>query len=681
MFSRDANNATWYLLRYATDFAPRVGSRGGAVPTIPALSASLFYDDARHVLELLPAAAAEERAPLPALAVDVTGEMYRANSEGRLVVVRCDGSEKIIVCGTDVLGVPGGLALDRRGLLYVADPAAGRVLVLHPDDGAVEAILEHGLKEPVDVAVSPAGKVYVADRAGGIVAVFTARFTPAGSFAAQTAEPLPKVPRPIAVMIDGDGTVLVADANHPRVLRFSPDGAPLGDVRAESLTRSLREIPESGPRQAYGLRPPLFLPGLCAGSSSPACFPPVPEQEAGVRLAAVHRDLRLLRLQLNRRFEPSGVFYSAWLDGATPGTTWHRVQVKADLPPGTRLTVQTVTAEKNTPPLDPEDAEWEVPKQDDRVLPITSEDNGQLIQSPPGRYLRLRVELQSLTGEATASVQWIKVSYPRFSYLELLPRIYRRDPSSALFLERFLALFEQVLTGVEDRYEEFSRQLNPDAAPRELIDWLACLIDLTFDPSWSLEQRRALVGRAMELYRRRGTVRGIELYVETYTGVRPVVSEAFLQRPRQPAWLGRRGTFLGGALLAGGGMAPSSAQAAPGPAEALFRRFAHRFTVTIFPTDPCESEALLAVVDRIVEVNKPAHTEHEVRAVYPEARVDEQSVVGVDLVLGGRAATGTRLGGCPAPGRVASPPPGVLGRDAVLRRDGPPCLRPVEPAL
>ena len=113
MFSRDANNATWYLLRYATDFAPRARSGGGAVPTIPALSASLFYDDARHVLELLPAAPAEERAPLPALAVDVTGEAYRANSDGRLVVVRCDGSEKVIVCGTDVLGVPGGLALDR----------------------------------------------------------------------------------------------------------------------------------------------------------------------------------------------------------------------------------------------------------------------------------------------------------------------------------------------------------------------------------------------------------------------------------------------------------------------------------------------------------------------------------------------------------------------------------------
>ena len=265
-------------------------------------------------------------------------------------------------------------------------------------------------------------------------------------------------------------------------------------------------------------------------------------------------------------------------------------------------------------------------------------------------------------GNATPSVRSIKVTYPRNSYLELLPRVYRRDPAGALFLEQFLALFERVLTGVEDDYERFSRQLNPDAAPIDVINWLACLVDLSFDPSWPLARRRALVAAAMDLYKRRGTVAGIERYVEIYTGVRPVVVESFLARPRQPAYVGRAGSILGCTLS----LSPVAADA--GPDEALVRGYAHRFTVLVFPVDECDGETLLPVVDRIVTVNKPAHTVHEVRAVFPEARIGLQNTVGVDFVLGGRTAPRVSLGpGCgPARGR---------GRDGRCGRRGRPGRR------
>jgi len=162
-----------------------------------------------------------------------------------------------------------------------------------------------------------------------------------------------------------------------------------------------------------------------------------------------------------------------------------------------------------------------------------------LIQSPPGRYLRLRVTLES-DGHDTPRVSSIRVRYPRVSYLDLLPPVFRRDPERGKFLERFLALFEGVFTGIEDRYEEFSRQLNPDSVPREIIDWLACLVDLSFDPSWPIEKRRALISEAMELYRTRGTVRGLERYVEIYTGHRPLIQERFLSALRDPLTWDRR---------------------------------------------------------------------------------------------------------------------------------------------
>ena len=183
MPTRDANNTTWYVLRYATDFAPR-----DADPVPPRLgpdtSPSLFYDDTRHVLELLPAPPPHEVPPPAGIAVEVDGDVYRVcSATGRLLVRRCDGSEVPLPTGDPcLLRQPAGLALDRRGFLYVADPPAGRVVVLLPEDGSVQAVLASGLQEPVDVAVSPTGWIYVADRAAGRIAVFNARFAPVRAF-------------------------------------------------------------------------------------------------------------------------------------------------------------------------------------------------------------------------------------------------------------------------------------------------------------------------------------------------------------------------------------------------------------------------------------------------------------------------------------------------------------------
>src|SRR5687767_5703678 len=103
MSGHDANNATWYLLRYAEDFDPH-HPIARARPYPPHLGASLFYDDARYVLELLSKRIERELSPLSGLAVDVNGEVYRVDPvSGELRVRRCDGSEVPMVCEPQVL--------------------------------------------------------------------------------------------------------------------------------------------------------------------------------------------------------------------------------------------------------------------------------------------------------------------------------------------------------------------------------------------------------------------------------------------------------------------------------------------------------------------------------------------------------------------------------------------------
>jgi phage tail-like protein len=659
--SRDANDTTWYVLRYREDFTPRVPSP--ADPSPPRLDATLSYDEAAGVLELLPQVSADEATPPPGVCVDLDGDVYlTTEGGGPLRHRRCDGSEVPFPCEPHVLATPMGLALDRRGLLYVADRAAKRVVILTLE-GHVEGILAgDGLVEPVDVAVAPSGRIYVADREGGRIRVYDASFRHCQSFLPRGLTGLPRAPRPIAVMVGGDGAVLVADAQHPRLLRFSPDGKPLGEpsITARAAALAGGDVALDALERAYGKRLPRARAGAC-GTCAPA-------DDAGRRLAEVHCALRILALRLAHSYAQNGQFVSAALDGKRPGATWHKLVLDADIPAGTAITVETTTAERREG-FDAATAMWVAPLgPTGKPVSFSDEICDQLVQSPPGRYLWVRVTLLG-GGDATPSLRLLEVFYPRRSYLEELPRLYRRDAVMAGFLEHFLALFERVLTGVENRWERFACELNPDAAPRELIDWLACLVDLAFDPSWPLEKRRALVAAAMELYRTRGTVRGLERYVEIYTGKRPIILEDFLTRASSPSFLGRAGSVLGCMFRLGLPLVIEP------PEEALRRSLAHRFTVVVFVDDDCDAATLLPVVDRIVTSNKPAHTIHTLRPVEAGARVGQMEL-GVDFVVGAAEVARWRLDGCPTPAAGA-----VLGRDVVLGTGRPQFVSPLGQVL
>src|SRR5262249_3976784 len=164
------NNSTWYVLRYAEDFLAPAAAAGDptapfGVPSAPFLESTLQFDERRGVFELHAEPSAEAADPPRGIAVDVDGEVYCVDEHGVLVVVHCDGTRAPLPCEPNIVAQPAGLALDRRGFLYVADPAAHRVVVLDPRGGAVQAIIGGGgpiapLDEPIDVAVAPSGFVY-----------------------------------------------------------------------------------------------------------------------------------------------------------------------------------------------------------------------------------------------------------------------------------------------------------------------------------------------------------------------------------------------------------------------------------------------------------------------------------------------------------------------------------------
>jgi phage tail-like protein len=97
---------------------------------------------------------------------------------------------------------------------------------------------------------------------------------------------------------------------------------------------------------------------------------------------------------------------------------------------------------------------------------------------------------------------------------ERLPAVYLDDT----FTLHFTAALDEVLAPVFVTLDCLAGYLDPQLAPADFLDWLASWVALPVDESWSQEQRRELVARAVELHRWRGTCRGLATHARLLTG-------------------------------------------------------------------------------------------------------------------------------------------------------------------
>lgn len=138
-----------------------------------------------------------------------------------------------------------------------------------------------------------------------------------------------------------------------------------------------------------------------------------------------------------------------------------------------------------------------------------------LLRDAVGRYLWVKVELIG-TASAAPQVHSFRAYFPRQSYLRYLPAIYRRDAQAEAFLERYLSLFESVFTDIEEEISAATRYLDPDGVPGEALSWLGGWLALSPDRTWSTADERDLVRRAHDLFKGRGTRRGLYELLSIY---------------------------------------------------------------------------------------------------------------------------------------------------------------------
>ncbi len=173
----------------------------------------------------------------------------------------------------------------------------------------------------------------------------------------------------------------------------------------------------------------------------------------------------------------------------------------------------------------------------------------------------------------------------RARYLKYLPSIYRDDA----VIGQLLMMAESVWGPIERQITDIHHYFDPMVMPLGLLRWYAHWVDLTLDPRWPEAKQRRLLSSIVSLYRRRGTPGGLAEFLELYTGVKPKIDEK----------RARNFTLGKSALL--------------GPSIALGQdNVPHSFAVTLRLPRVADAEAELrrAVIESIIEAEKPAHTSY-----------------------------------------------------------------------
>jgi phage tail-like protein len=527
-------------------------------------------------------------------------------------------------CASELIFPPGtwqpwDVVVSSRNWTYVSDYANGLIHVFDPHGCWVAAYngasaSNPAFVKPTRLALDSAGRIYVLQENQNYVVVLGAD----GVFQSTVGQPAGLLGKfcPVAVAVDINGNLCLSDCMTRKVYFYQSDGD--GGWCPTNCANSVNAFASSLVFDLSGN--PIFADGA----------------------------QRVCQLSPQAAYTTSGIFYSCALDSKTYRCLWHRVVLGGCVPSGASVQVDTFTAESE--------------KSIDEIsgLPESRWATGQidtdttvrywdcLTQSPPGRYLWLRLTLTG-NGSVTPMLERVKVYYPRASSLQYLPAVYREDTVSADFLARFLSIFDTLRGITANQITDIARYFDPMATPAnrinvggtDFLSWLASWLGMSLQSNWPVHKRRELVRQAHRLYALRGTPEGMKLQIELYTGFKPRILELFRLR----RWLTVGSSTLGDQssvfgkdvierLQVGVNSSIGSFQLVDygDPSLDIFNAYAYQFIV-IVPRWPGATQSDQMAIQQIIDMAKPAHTVAQLRWAEPRFRIGIQSFVGVDTVL------------------------------------------------
>lgn len=317
---------------------------------------------------------------------------------------------------------------------------------------------------------------------------------------------------------------------------------------------------------------------------------------------------------------PWGVFISRLLDSGQEGNEWHRAVINSvdygddsirfffycsdspkgvwrgrELPWPEWIGNREITAEEKHEAMKPYLAHQVLNPRDI------------LLYRAKGRYLWIEIQL-FCQSKMLPRILDMKIYAENNSFLNYLPEIYRARPEND-FLKRFLCLFETVYQELDTGIRKAPRQMDPDTAEEEFLQWMAQWVGISEVHLWSEEKLRRLLSGIVKKNLMRGTKAYVQDLLEIFLGETPF----FVEYGELEAYRGNPKVY-----------------------EKLLRYYAHDpYLVNILVREEAvQKRQEQKALKRVIEDLKPAHIEVHLIVLRPCMDLSKNVYVGINSALG-----------------------------------------------
>ncbi|MBB5157045.1 hypothetical protein [Saccharopolyspora phatthalungensis] len=358
-----------------------------------------------------------------------------------------------------------------------------------------------------------------------------------------------------------------------------------------------------------------------------------------------------------------GTWTGLVLDSRIDQCAWDRVELDfSGMPAQSVVTVET--ASFHQPPWQIGEGDWTRSGHHHAPNDLAAHTVDWPVRSAPGRYLAVRLRLSRPSG-GTLAIHAMRVHYPKATWLDFLPAVFRADDESRDLLERFFGAlggaWDPTIARIRDLPASFDLGAVPGGVPmRFLASWFG--IALATGPTAApetvqYERERRMLQAGVAAMRIRGTPAALRILLiallTNLTGVDigrthfPVLLEG---KPAVGGWfiLGRpdRAVLCGPTQLWGAeavgrlrigtysqvGKAKLIGVGDPAKDAAAVMTTGHHFRVYL-PAAWLKIEGVRDAVRALIDAERPATASYELCAVSGRVVVGAQSTVGVDTIV------------------------------------------------
>lgn len=241
----------------------------------------------------------------------------------------------------------------------------------------------------------------------------------------------------------------------------------------------------------------------------------------------------------------NGVYISAPFDSGQEDTAWDRLRIDMSVPSGGIINIR-LYASDNSEALVPSPNGKGVSKIDINEYVCNSSIDinrkidmldyigahkyenmdDMLLFGLKGRYLWFCVEIINYEREKVC-IKSVKIEFPRVSFVDYLPDIYKEGSDDNSFIARYLGIFQSIYVDLEDRIDNTPIQFDTEKTSKDFLNWIADWISIRNPSIWGEKKLRTLVKEAVSIYKMKGTKASVSKIVREYAGVEPIIVEQF----------------------------------------------------------------------------------------------------------------------------------------------------------